>query len=231
MACKTSQKRVKGYTRDDGSRVQGYCRSRSTSRTRGGRKSSCKRTQQRVKGYTREDGVRVKGHCRSVGKKSTRSRGTRSGGTRKCPEGTSRVRSHKHGSKKVKSYCRKTPTREEIAEVVEEIMQGSAPSQVGPDCDAFQGKNMCEEALDSDNMRRCRYNMTSKVCEDLPLNLRQRATFGVGGSSLLEPYQAPPRRRIQMPAFQQQQQQQQQVEPRKISASRIQELQAQLGGM
>jgi hypothetical protein len=50
-----------------------------------------------------------------------------------------------------------------------------------PECSTFTNKESCVEQLDKNNLRRCRYNMSSNTCERLPKNLRQRATYQVGG--------------------------------------------------
>jgi len=55
----------------------------------------------------------------------------------------------------------------------------------------------CDTALDSNNFRRCRINMKTKHCEDLPVEYRERATYQVGGSATYIPYKSSDRKQLQ----------------------------------
>jgi len=72
------------------------------------------------------------------------------------------------------------------------------------ECKKFTTKEICEEQLGGDKLRKCRYNFTKKECEDLPQEFRERATYAVRGDASYQTYQYPGKRSIQIPsAFQQ----------------------------
>ncbi len=54
----------------------------------------------------------------------------------------------------------------------------------------------CIEENEENGLRRCRYNYKLNSCEDLPVELRKRATLQVGGSAEYKPYQAGERQRL-----------------------------------
>jgi hypothetical protein len=172
----------------------------------------CKRGSVGVKSHTRS-GKRISATCRKVSRKGSRKgsrkasrKGSRKGSRKVCPPGTIRVKSHKHGSKRVKTYCRKEAVkriqeiREDVAELREEE-QAIREELEKPNCNELLGKNQCIDALDKDNLRRCRYNMKEGSCEYLPVNLRERATMQVGGSAEYKKYQAPERKKVDVGFF------------------------------
>lgn len=162
---KTSKTYIRGYTRADGVKVKGHYShpkgrsSRSVSR-KSSRKCSPPKSQY-IKSFKRSNGKRVKGHC-------SRPRG------RKPSRKSSRVASHKVS----RSVSENKPF------IAQSLLSSAAPSrsrQRSPACSTFSGKDACVSSLTRKGLRRCRYNMTSNVCENLPRNLRERATFQVGG--------------------------------------------------
>jgi len=162
---KSSRTYIRGYTRADGVKVKGhYSHPKGRSSRKVSRKSSRKCSppkSQYIKSFKRSNGKRVKGHC-------SRPRG------RKPSRKSSRVASRK--SSRV--------TSENKPFIAQSLLSGAAPSrsrQISPACSTFSGKDACVSSLTRKGMRRCRYNMTTNVCENLPRNLRERATFQVGG--------------------------------------------------
>lgn len=161
---KTSKTYIRGYTRADGVKVKGHYShpkgrsSRSVSR-KSSRKCSPPKSQY-IKSFKRSNGKRVKGHC-------SRPRG------RKPSRKSSRVASRKAS----RSVSENKPF------IAQSLLSGAAPRsrQRSPACSTFSGKDACVSSLTRKGLRRCRYNMTSNVCENLPKNLRERATFQVGG--------------------------------------------------
>lgn len=163
----------------------------------------CPRGSRGVKSH-RHGSKKVKSYCRKVSRKASRKTKSRSRSRSpsrklKCMDGQVRVKSHRHGSKRVKPYCRKAAVKKirELQEKIEEIKEVIAEE----DCGLLTNKDSCERAMDKENLRRCRYNMSSNKCEFLPMGLRQRATMGVGGSAEYKPYAAPERRKVAIPSI------------------------------
>jgi hypothetical protein len=153
---KSSRTYIRGYTRADGVKVKGhYSHPKGRSSRKVSRKSSRKCSppkSQYIKSFKRSNGKRVKGHC-------------------------SRPRGRKHSRVASRKASRKSF-------IAQSLLSGAAPSrsrQRSPACSTFSGKDACVSSLSRKGMRRCRYNMTTNVCENLPRNLRERATFQVGG--------------------------------------------------
>lgn len=179
----------------------------------------CGKRSHGVKSHVR-NGKKIKAHCsknrsrKGSRKGSRKTQGLSRKGSKKiarrgskvCPPGTIRVKSHKHGSKRVKTYCRKEAVkriqeiRGDVAELREEE-QAIREELEKPNCNDLLGKNQCIDALDKDNLRRCRYNMKDSSCEYLPVNLRERATMQVGGSATVGKYQAPERKKVDVGFF------------------------------
>ncbi len=178
----------------------------------------CSKRQSYVKSYRRSNGKRVKSHCKKARKSQRRSRKL------KCsPPKSKLVKSYKRKSgKRVKSHC-KSPSQylerrfanlqsiRDMQPVIRRVDEFIAPVQdlkpsvqpqvmpvvkneVKPCRDMEQTE--CKEALDENNLRRCRVNISSKLCEDLPIQFRQRATLQVGGSAEYRPYVAGERMRL-----------------------------------
>ena len=185
---KTSRSYIRGYTRADGVKVKGHYShpkgrsSRSVSR-KSSRKSSRKCSppkSQHVRSFKRSDGVRVKAHC-------SRPRGK----AVKCtPPKSLYIRPFSRGGVRVKGHCsrprggrqsRKVSPSSNNQPFISKSLLPSSSKQRSPTCSSFSDKDSCVSSLDKSGLRRCRYNMTSNVCEKLPKNLRQRATFQVGG--------------------------------------------------
>ena len=62
-----------------------------------------------------------------------------------------------------------------------------------PVCEALS-YNMCVDVKDSNGLRRCRYNFETKECEKMPLELRERATFQIGGHATIKTYSTVPKK-------------------------------------
>jgi len=178
---KTSKTYIRGYTRADGVKVKGHYShpkgrsSRSVSR-KSSRKCSPPKSQY-IKSFKRSNGKRVKGHCsRPRGRKASRK------SSRVASRKSSRVASRK--SSRVASRKVSRSVSENKPFIAQSLLSGAAPSrsrQRSPACSTLSGKDACVSSLTRKGLRRCRYNMTSNVCENLPRNLRERATFQVGG--------------------------------------------------
>jgi hypothetical protein len=191
---KTSRTYIRGYTRADGVKVKGhYSHPKGRSSRKHSRSSSHKSSRkcsppksQYVRSFKRSNGKRVKGHCSRPRGKSV-----------KCsPPKSLYIRSFKRSNgKRVKGHCSRprggrqsrkaSPVSSDNKPFIAKslLSQSSRPSsrQRSPACSSFSDKDSCVNSLGKSGLRRCRYNMTSNVCEQLPKNLRQRATFQVGG--------------------------------------------------
>jgi len=158
---KTSKTYIRGYTRADGVKVKGhYSHPKGRSSRKASRKCSPPKSQY-IKSFKRSNGKRVKGHCSR-------------------PKG----RKHSHKSSRVASRKVSRSVSENKPFISKSLLSGAAPSrsrQRSPACSTLSGKDACVSSLTRKGLRRCRYNMTSNVCENLPRNLRERATFQVGG--------------------------------------------------
>jgi hypothetical protein len=149
----------------------------------------CSKKQIHVKSYRRSDGVKVKAHCSNKKGKKSRSRSKKSSRKIKCsPPKSQHVKSYKRSNgKRVKSHCSR-PTGKNYRR----FQQFQSPSVVGrqeKNCRDME-QSECIGALDQDNLRRCRVNIKSKLCEDLPQQFRKRATLQVGGDAQYVPYVA-----------------------------------------
>ena len=184
----------------------------------------CSKRQSYVKSYRRSNGKRVKAHCKKSRKASRSSRSSRK--LKCSPPKSQLVKSYKRKSgKRVKSHC-KSPSQylerrfsnlqsiRDLQPVIRRVDEFIAPAQeIKPSVSSVQSQVLpivknevkpcrdmeqteCKEALDENNLRRCRVNISSRLCEDLPIQFRQRATLQVGGSAEYVPYTAGERRRL-----------------------------------
>ena len=178
----------------------------------------CSKKQSYIKSYKRSNGVKVKGHCSNKkGRSRTRSRKQsrkqsrkRSQKLRCSPPKSQHVKSYKRRSgKRVKAHCSR-PKRtflRRFSELqapvgsVRQMLPFEVPSILPPiakeesKC-AGLNQTECVQVLDENNFRRCRVNIQSKACEDLPLQFRERATYQVGGSADYKPYVAGERMKL-----------------------------------
>lgn len=131
----------------------------------------CPKSYRSRKSYTRKSGKVVKSSC--IKRKPIKPK-------LKCPSGYKVRKSYKRKNKKVRASCVKKSIKKLIKKIKEDLQE----------CSSYSSKDTCESAFDKDNKyRRCRYNMTSKQCENLPEELRERATYGVGGSATYKKYE------------------------------------------
>lgn len=169
----------------------------------------CSKKQSYIKSYRRSNGVKVKGHCsnkkgsRKISKKSRKQSRKRSQKLRCSPPKSQVVKSYKRRSgKRVKAHCsrpkrlfsRKLFELEAPVRSVREMMP-SVEQEEESKC-AGLNQTECIQVLDENNFRRCRVNIQSKACEDLPMEFRERATYQVGGSAEYKPYVAGERIRL-----------------------------------
>jgi hypothetical protein len=181
---KSSKTYIRGYTRADGVKVKGhYSHPKGRSSRGSSRKSSRKCSppkSQYIRSFKRSNGTRVKGHC-------SRPRGK----SLKCsPPKSQYVRSFKRSNgTRVKAHCAhpRKSSRASPSSFVASSLVARSPSASSrasprlPACSSYNEKESCISQMDKAGLRRCRYNMTSNTCERLPKNLRQRATYQVGG--------------------------------------------------
>lgn len=210
-SCPKGYIKVKAHSRD-GKKVKSSCRKVSSK----GKKGSAKR-----RGSSKGKKGSVKRRGSSKGKKSS----SKKRKALKCKKGQVKVKSHRHGSKRVKPYCRNLGQKRVVGEV--EIDEVVVDEMESPECSTYMDKASCNEVMDKNNLRRCRYNFMSKSCEYLPTELRQRATLGVGGSATYEGYKPGQIGKIAIPDFKQPEKQQRQVG--KLSDVQLRKLREQLG--
>lgn len=185
----------------------------------------CSKKQSYIKSYKRSNGVKVKGHCSNKkGRSRTRSRKQsrkqsrkRSQKLRCSPPKSQHVKSYKRRSgKRVKAHCSRPKrtflrrfselqapvgsVRQMLPFEVPSILPPMAPSvaPIAKEESKCTGLNQteCVQVLDENNFRKCRVNIQSKACEDLPLQFRERATYQVGGSADYKPYVAGERMKL-----------------------------------
>jgi len=176
----------------------------------------CSKKQSYIKSYRRSNGVKVKGHCSNKKGRSSRSRKVsrkqskkRSQKLLRCsPPKSQLVKSYKRSSgKRVKAHCSR-PKRSfsrRLADLqapvgsVRQILPFEVAPRMAPivpsKCSGLN-QTECVQVLDENNLRRCRVNIQSKACEDLPMEYRERATYQVGGSAEYKPYVAGERMRL-----------------------------------
>ena len=151
------------------------------SRKVGSRKSTkkCGKRSHAVRSYKKKSGKKVRSHC---------SRNPRRGSRKGSRKGSKKI-SRKQAVKRIQKI------RKEVADLRSEE-QKIREKLEKPNCNAILGKNACDDALDKDNLRRCRFNFSTSSCEYLPLNLRERTTMQIGGSAEYKPYVAGERKRL-----------------------------------
>ena len=64
----------------------------------------------------------------------------------------------------------------------------------GLPCEIFDNKNMCENEVNEKGLRRCRYNLKTRLCENLPKKYQRKATFMVGGSASYQKVKTSPKK-------------------------------------
>jgi hypothetical protein len=171
----------------------------------------CSKKQSYIKSYKRSNGVKVKGHCsnkKGRSRKQSRKQSRKRSQKLRCsPPKSQHVKSYKRrGGKRVKAHCSR-PKRSflrRLAELqapvgsVRQMLPFEIPSVVKQEESKCTDLNQteCVQVLDENNLRRCRVNIQSKACEDLPLQFRERATYQVGGSAEYKPYVAGERMKL-----------------------------------
>lgn len=168
---------IKPYKRSDGTKVKGHSSRPKGRKSRGGSKRKSSKSSKklvctppksmRVRSYKRSNGKRVKAHCSK-------------------PRGGRRVRVEL-GDLGNTTLLRGANQDRKYSEDEEEEDEMSMPI-LTPCKDLNQGE--CNDAFDRNNLRRCRVNFKTRLCEDLPEEFRERATYQVGGSATYTPYQA-----------------------------------------
>lgn len=161
-----------------------------------------------IKSYRRSDGTKVKGHC-------SRPKGRKSRGTSRkisklskklvcTPPKSTRVKSFRRSNgKRVKAHCSRPRGGRRTFKELPSTLMGRGQEEKYPEeeeprvspCSDLPSSE-CNAALDKNNLRRCRVNMMTRLCEELPQEFRERATYQVGGSAEYVPYQAGERQRL-----------------------------------
>lgn len=176
-----------------------------------------------IKAYKRSDGTKVKGHSsrpkgrksRGGSKRKSSKSSTKSSRKLVCtPPKSMRVRSYKRSNgKRVKAHCSKPRggrrVRVDLGGLGNmTLLKGANQDQKYPDEDEDEipmpiltpcsdlNQGECNDALDQNKLRRCRVNFKTRLCEDLPEEFRERATYQIGGSATYTPYQAGERVRL-----------------------------------
>jgi hypothetical protein len=167
---------VKGHcsNKKGGSRTRSRKQSRKQSRKRSQKLRCSPPKSQHVKSYKRRSGKRVKAHCSR-------------------PKRTF-LRRFSELQAPVGSVRQMLPF--EVPSILPPMAPSVAPIAKEESKCAGLNQTECVQVLDENNFRRCRVNIQSNACEDLPLQFRERATYQVGGSADYKPYVAGERMRL-----------------------------------
>ena len=192
--CSKKQSYIKSYRRSNGVKVKGHCSNkkgrRSSSRKQSKKKSKKLRCSppksQRIRSYKKSNGKRVKAHC---------SRPKRSFMRRfENLQAVGSVREMMPFEIILPPMPSVAPLVKQEEKVKEEEVKEEEVKEESK-CDGLN-QTECVQVLDENNLRRCRVNIQSKACEDLPLQYRQRATLQVGGSAEYIPFVAGERMKL-----------------------------------
>jgi len=104
---------------------------------------------------------------------------------RKYSRKSSRKTSRRGSRKTYRRGSRKT-SRRGSRKVSKRVYRSKSPR-----CNTLESA-ACLESMDRKGMRRCRVNINTRKCENLPMKYRERATLQVGGSATVTPYKAMP---------------------------------------
>jgi hypothetical protein len=133
---------------------------------------------------------------RKVSKRKSPKKTTKKKVSKRTPKMKKLKSTKKKISKPKRKVTKKVSKRKRVIKqkIKDDIIQDIVPRQIDDEffCGKFISKEECEDQMDSEGLRRCRFLLKERKCEKLPEQFKRRATLGVGGDSEYIKYEAKP---------------------------------------